>query len=144
MFCEKRCSLKFRKIHRKTLVPESLVLIKKGLRPETLLKKTLRRSYVLVNFAKHLFYRTTALKTWTKRSATGELTVICQTKWSWKSWTFLSATEVKNYFKEDPWNKPKMKRDFLLQIYQKELEDKSKAKDKVIQKRIQNPIKHLR
>ena len=24
MFCEKRCSLKFRKFHRKTLVPESL------------------------------------------------------------------------------------------------------------------------
>ena len=38
----KRCSEKFRKIHRKTLVPESLFFNNvAGLRPETLLKKRL-------------------------------------------------------------------------------------------------------
>ena len=41
MFCEKRCSLKFRKFHRKTLVPESLSNKVAGQKPTTLSKKRL-------------------------------------------------------------------------------------------------------
>ena len=127
-------------------MPESLVLIKKGLRPETLLKKTLQRSYVLVNFAKHLFYRTTALKTWTKRSATGELTVTNHVKQNEveRAEHFCLEQKLKTILKKTHGINQRWNEIFLLQIYRKELEDKSKAKDKVIQKRIQNPIKHLR
>ena len=41
VFCKKRCSKKFRKIHRKTPVSGSLFNKVEGLRPATLLKKTL-------------------------------------------------------------------------------------------------------
>ena len=49
---KKGCSVKFRKIHRKTPVPESLFIIK--LQPATLLKKKLWHRRFPVNFAKFL------------------------------------------------------------------------------------------
>ena len=61
---EKRCSLNFRKIHRKIPVPESIFFKKvAGLRPATLLKKRLWHRWFSVNFAKFFkniffFYRT--------------------------------------------------------------------------------------
>ena len=54
VFCKKRCSWKFRKIHRKTPVPESLFNKVAGLRPATLLKKRLWHRCFPVNFAKFL------------------------------------------------------------------------------------------
>ena len=48
----KGCSLKLRKIHRKTPVPESPFLIKLQVRPTTLLKKRYWRRCFPVNFAK--------------------------------------------------------------------------------------------
>ena len=48
-----RCSLKFRKIHRKALGPESVLFNKvAGLRPVTLFKKRLWHRCFPVNFAK--------------------------------------------------------------------------------------------
>ena len=54
VFCEKRCSKKFRKNHRKTPVPESLFYKVSGLRPATLSKKRLRHRCFPVNFVKFL------------------------------------------------------------------------------------------
>ena len=54
VFCEKRCSWKFRKTHRKTPVSESLFNTVAGLRPATLLKKRFWHRYVPENFAKFL------------------------------------------------------------------------------------------
>ena len=54
-----RCSLKCGKIHRKTPVPESLFHKVAGLKPATLLKKTLWHICFPVNFAK--FTRTPLL-----------------------------------------------------------------------------------
>ena len=48
MFCKKRCSQKFHKIHKKTPVPESLFNKVAGLRPATLLKKRLWHRYFKV------------------------------------------------------------------------------------------------
>ena len=56
-----RCSYKFRKIHRKTPVPESPFLIKLQVRPTTLLKKDTGTGvflWILRNFKEHLFYKT--------------------------------------------------------------------------------------
>ena len=50
----KQCSWKFRKIHRKTPVPESLFNKVVGLKPATLLKKSLWHRCFSVNFAKFL------------------------------------------------------------------------------------------
>ena len=72
VLCKKRCSQKFRKIHRKTPVPESLFHKVAGLRPAalkkrpwhrppTLPKKRLCHKCFVVNFARFLrspFYRT--------------------------------------------------------------------------------------
>ena len=57
VFYKKRCSEKFRKIYRKTLVPECLFNKVVGLRPATLLRKSLRHRCFPVNFTK--FLRTT-------------------------------------------------------------------------------------
>ena len=54
VFYKKRCSYKFRKIHRKTPVPESLFNKVAALRPATLLKKRLWHRYFPVNFVKSL------------------------------------------------------------------------------------------
>ena len=54
VFCKKRCSQKFRKIHRKTPVPEALFCTVAGLEPATLLKKRLWHKSFPVNFAKFL------------------------------------------------------------------------------------------
>ena len=63
MFCKKRCSWKFCKIHRKTPVPECLNKVA-GLRSATLLKKRLWQKrdsgtsvflWILRNFQEHLF-----------------------------------------------------------------------------------------
>ena len=48
VFCKKRCSQKFHKIHKKTPVPESLFNKVAGLRPATLLKKRLWHRYFKV------------------------------------------------------------------------------------------------
>ena len=56
----KQCSWKFRKIHRKTPVPESLFNKVVGLKPATLLKKSLWHRCFSVNFAK--FLRTASLQ----------------------------------------------------------------------------------
>ena len=64
VFCERRCSWKFRKIHRKTPAPESLLSKVAGLRHANLLKKRLAHRCLPVNFAKFLripFYRTPLL-----------------------------------------------------------------------------------
>ena len=55
-FCRKKCSLKFRKIHRKTSVPEFRVsfLIKLQAAPATLLKKRLWHRCFPVNFLNFL------------------------------------------------------------------------------------------
>ena len=61
VFCRNRFSYKFRKIHRKTPVPESLFNKVAVLRPATLLKKRLWYRCFPVNFVKFLrtrFYRT--------------------------------------------------------------------------------------
>ena len=50
----KRCSQKFRKIHKKTPLPESLFNKVSGLRPATVLKKRLWHRCFPVNFAKFL------------------------------------------------------------------------------------------
>ena len=50
----KRCSWKFRKIHRKTPVPESFCYNVAGLRPATLIKKRLWHRCFPMNFAKFL------------------------------------------------------------------------------------------
>ena len=60
VFYKKRCSLKFRKIHRKTPVPESLFNKVAGPIPATLLKKRFRHRSFPVNFMK--FLRTTFLQ----------------------------------------------------------------------------------
>ena len=64
VFCERRCSWKFHKIHRKTPAPESLLSKVAGLRHANLLKKRLAHRCLPVNFAKFLripFYRTPLL-----------------------------------------------------------------------------------
>ena len=64
VFCERRCSWKFRKIDRKTPAPESLLSKVAGLRHANLLKKRLAHRCLPVNFAKFLripFYRTPLL-----------------------------------------------------------------------------------
>ena len=58
VFCKKRCSLKFRKFHRKTL--KFLFSKVAGLRPATLIKKRLQHSCFPMEFAK--FLRTPILK----------------------------------------------------------------------------------
>ena len=61
VFCKKRCSWTFCKIHRKTPVPESLFNKVPGLRPTTLLKKDSSTGVflrILRDFLEHLFYRT--------------------------------------------------------------------------------------
>ena len=67
---EKRCSQKFHKIHRKTLVPEPLFNKIADLSPATLLKKKLWHRCFPVNFAK--FPRTPFLQNtlWTTASIT--------------------------------------------------------------------------
>ena len=60
MFCQKRCSLKFCRIHRKIRVPESLFNKVAGLRPQAsviLLKKRLF-PWILQHIKDELFYRT--------------------------------------------------------------------------------------
>ena len=54
VFCKKRCSYEFPKIHRKTPVPKSLFSKVAGLRPATLLKKSFCHSCFPVNFTKFL------------------------------------------------------------------------------------------
>ena len=54
VFCRKGTLKKFREIHRKTPVPESLFNKVAGLRPERLLKKWLWHRYFPVNFTKFL------------------------------------------------------------------------------------------
>ena len=60
MFCKKRCSWKFRKIHRKTHLPESLFNEVAGSRPATLLTMRLWHGCFPVNFVK--FLRTSFLQ----------------------------------------------------------------------------------
>ena len=63
VFYNKSRSQKFRKIHRKTPVPESLFFNKvAGLRPATLLKKKLWHSYFPVNFVKYAPFLTEHLR----------------------------------------------------------------------------------
>ena len=56
MFFEKRCSWKFRKIHRKHLCQSIFFNNVAGFRPATLLKNMLRHR-CFQNFQEHLFYR---------------------------------------------------------------------------------------
>ena len=51
VFYKKACSLKYRKIHSKTPLPESLFNKAAGLRPSTILKKKLWHRCFAVNFA---------------------------------------------------------------------------------------------
>ena len=60
VFCNNRCSQKYRKIYRKTPVPESLLNKVAGLTPATLLKKRLWHMCFPANFAK--FLRTPVLR----------------------------------------------------------------------------------
>ena len=64
-FCKKMCSWKFRKINRKTPVPEAFFNKAAGLRPVTLLKKRFWYRCFPVNFVK--FPRTPFLENTSER-----------------------------------------------------------------------------
>ena len=54
VFCKKRCSVKFRKFHRKTPALEAIINKGAGLQACNFIKQRLQQSYFLVKFAKFL------------------------------------------------------------------------------------------
>ena len=93
MFCKKRCSQKFCKIHRKTPVAESLFY--KSCTSATLLKKRLGHKCFPVNFAKFL-------KTPFWRNTSGLLLLLIrrrsQSSWKWYvTWTDLEIWPMKPF-----------------------------------------------